>query len=142
LAALDPALVLHQPRTMDAVLARHNARARFTLLLMATFAAVALSLAAVGVYGVLSYAVTQRTHEIGVRMALGARPAQLRAEVLRQGLAVAGVGLAAGLAGALALGRVLRSLLYGVGTRDLTVLAVVTVVLGAVVLAAASLPAR
>jgi putative ABC transport system permease protein len=142
LAALDPALVLHRPRTMDAVLARHRARDRFTLLLMATFAGVALSLAAVGVYGVLSYAVTQRTHEIGVRMALGARPGQLRAEVIAEGLAVAGAGVAVGLGGALALGRVLQSLVYGVSTRDVTVFAGVALLLGAVVLAAASLPAR
>ncbi len=127
---------------MASVVARHHARDRFTLLLMATFAAVALSLAAVGVYGVLSHAVAQRAHEIGVRIALGARPAQVRALVMTQGLAVAGVGLAVGLGGALVLGRLLQSLVYGVSTHDAAVFAGVAVVLGTVVLIAAYLPAR
>ena len=142
LAALDPALVLYRPRSMDAVLARHRARDQFTLLLMATFAAIALSLAAVGVYGVLSYAVTQRTHEIGVRMALGARPREVRALVVRQGLIVAGLGMLAGLGGAWALSRMLGSLVHGVSTRDPLVFAGVALVLAAVIGAAGYLPTR
>jgi hypothetical protein len=142
LARIDPALVLYQPRAMDTVVARHRARERFTLLLMATFASVALSLAAVGVYGVLSYVVTQRTHEIGVRMALGARPAQVRAIVLRQGLIVAGIGMGVGLAGAFALSRLLQTLAFGVSTRDPLVFVSVALVLGTVVVAAGYIPAR
>jgi putative ABC transport system permease protein len=142
LAALDPALVLHRPRPLDDVVAQHRARERFTLLLMATFAAVALSLAAVGVYGVLSYAVTQRVHEIGVRMALGARPVQVRAAVLRHGLLIASLGMAAGLVAALGLSRALERLVFGVSPRDPLVFVTVVLVLGAVALAAGYVPAR
>jgi putative ABC transport system permease protein len=142
LATIDPTLVLYHPRSMHDVLARHRARDQFTLLLMATFAAIALSLAAVGVYGVLSYAVTQRTHEIGVRMALGAQVGQVRAIVLRQAIVVAGIGMIFGLVGALALSRLLESLVFGVGTRDPLVFAGVAITLSAVVLAAGYLPAR
>lgn len=142
LAALDPALVLHRPRPLDDVVARHRARERFTLLLMATFAAVALSLAAVGVYGVLAYAVTQRVHEIGVRMALGARPGQVRGAVLRHGLLIAAIGMGAGLVAAVGLSRALERLVFGVSPRDPLVFVTVVLVLGAVVLAAGYLPAR
>jgi predicted permease len=142
LAAIDPALVLHRPRSMESVLAGHRARERFTLLLMTTFAAIALTLAAVGVYGVLSYAVTQRTHEIGVRMALGARPAQVRGIVMRHGLTLAGLGMAAGLAGAWALSRVLGSLALGVSPRDPLVFGAVTALLATVVTVAGYVPAR
>jgi predicted permease len=141
LAELDPALVLYQPRPMERVITRHRSRARFTVLLMGTFAAIALTLAAVGVYGVLSYAVAQRTHEMGVRMALGAEPARIRSMVMRQGLAIAGLGLATGLAGALALSRVLESLAFGVSPRDPVVFATVSLVLCSVVLLAAYVPA-
>lgn len=142
LATLDPALVLHRPRPLDDVVTRHRARQRFTLLLMGTFAAVALSLAAVGVYGVLSYAVTQRVHEIGVRMALGARPGQVRRSVLRHGVLIAGVGMAGGLVAAIGFSRVLQTLVFGVSPRDPMVFATVVLVLGAVVLAAGYVPAR
>ncbi len=142
LAAIDPALVLYQPRSMFSVLGRHRARDQFTLLLMVVFAAVALCLAAVGVYGVLSYTVTQRTHEIGVRMALGARPAQVRGIVVVRGAAVAGIGMLFGLAGALALSRLLRSIVFEVSTDDPHVFAGVAIVLALVVLAAGYVPAR
>jgi len=142
LAAIDPTLVLYHPRPMTDVLARHRARDRFTLLLMATFAAVALSLAAVGVYGVLAYAVTQRTHEIGVRMALGAHPGQVRAIVLGQAVRVAGAGMILGLGGALVASRLLDSLVFGISPRDPLVFFVVVLTLGAVVLAAGAIPAR
>jgi putative ABC transport system permease protein len=142
LAALDPALVLYQPRSMDAVLARHRARDRFTLLLMGTFAAIALTLAAVGVYGVLSYTVAQRTHEIGVRMALGARPPEVRALVVRQGAQVAGVGIVTGLGAAWLLSRMLGSLVFGVSPRDPLVFAGVAIVLAGVIGAASYVPAR
>jgi predicted permease len=142
LARLDPALVLYRPRTMESVLAVHHARDRFMLLLMATFGAIALTLAAVGVYGVLSYAVTQRRREIGVRIALGAQLTQVRASVLSEGLIVAGIGIAFGAAGALGLARVLRSLALGVNPHDPVVFAIATLVLGAVVVIAGYLPAR
>jgi putative ABC transport system permease protein len=142
LAQVDRALVVHRPRTFEAVLARHFARDRFTLVLMGVFAAVALSLAAVGVYGVLSYAVSQRTHEIGVRLALGARPGQVRRIILREGGVIGAIGTVTGVAGALALGRVLNSLVFGTSTRDPLVFVAVTVVLGGVVLAASYIPAR
>ena len=142
LAAIDPALVLHQPRTMDDVLGRHRAQNQFTLLLMVVFATVALCLAGVGVYGVLSYTVSQRTHEIGVRMALGARPAQVRGIVMARGATVAGVGLLIGLAGAFALSRLLESLVFGVSTKDPTVFFGVAIVLTLVVLVAGYVPAR
>jgi putative ABC transport system permease protein len=142
LAAIDPALVLHHPRSMDSVLGRHRARDQFTLLLMVVFAGVALCLAAVGVYGVLSYTVSQRTHEIGVRLALGARPAQVRGIVMARGAIVAGVGILFGLAGAFALSRLLESLVFGVSTKDPTVFVGVAVVLAVVVLAAGYVPAR
>jgi predicted permease len=142
LAAIDPGLVLHRPRAMEDVLAGHRARERFTLLLMTTFAVIALTLAAVGVYGVLSYAVTQRTHEIGVRMALGARPAQVRAIVLGQGLLPAGVGMIVGLGAAFVVSNVLGSLTFGVSPRDPLVFGTVTLVLGAVIVGAGYVPAR
>ncbi|MBC7897949.1 MAG: ABC transporter permease [Cytophagaceae bacterium] len=142
LAEVDPALVLFRPQAMEAVMARHLARDRFVLVLMLIFGAVALSLAAVGVYGVLSYLVTQRHHEIGVRMALGAQPGQVRAIVMRQGLVVAGVGVVIGVAGAAALGGVLQSLAQGVQARDPLVFAGATLVLGVAVVLAGYLPTR
>jgi len=142
LTALDPALVLYHPRSMDSVLGRHHARDQFTLLLMVVFACVALCLAAVGVYGVLSYTVSQRTHEIGVRMALGARPAQVRGIVMVRGAIVAGVGMLIGLAGAFALSRLLESIVFGVSTKDPMVFLSVAIVLAFVVLAAGYIPAR
>lgn len=140
LGAIDRELVVHEPRTMNGVLARHRAREQFMTLLVGAFAAVALTLAAVGVYGVVSYSVTQRTHEIGVRLALGARPAQVRLMVLASGLAPAAIGLAAGLAGAVALGGVLGAVTFGISPRDPGVLASVTGALALVVLVAGWIP--
>ena len=142
LSRLDPALVLFQPRALDDVLAGHRARERFTLLLMGTFAAVALALAAIGLYGVLSYAVTQRVHEIGVRMALGARPGQVLRAVMSHGAFIAAAGGAVGLAGALALGRVLEGTIAGTQPRDPVVFIGVVLVLGTAVAAAGYIPAR
>jgi len=142
LTELDPALVLYRPRTMDDVVAQHRARDRFVLLLMVTFGAVALTLAAVGVYGVLSYLVTQRNHEIGVRMALGARPAQVRAIVMRQGLVLAGGGVLIGLTFAAGLSGLLHSLASGVDAKDPLVFGAATLVLAVAVLLAGYLPTR
>ncbi len=142
LAAIDPALVLYHPRSMDDVLGTHRAREQFTLLLMAVFATVALCLAAVGIYGVLSYTVSQRTHEIGVRVALGARPAQVRGIVMLHGAAVAGVGMILGLVTALSLSSLLQSLVFDVSTKDPAVFVGVPMVLALVVAVAGYVPAR
>ena len=142
LTSIDRELVVHDPKSMNAVLARHRAREQFMTLLVGAFATVALALAAVGVYGVVSYSVTQRTHEIGVRLALGARPSQVRLMVLASGLAPAGIGLAAGLAGALALGGVLGAVTFGISPRDPGVLSAVVGVLSMIVLIAGWVPSR
>lgn len=142
LATIDPGLVLYRPRPLDDVVAGHRARQRFTLFLMGAFATVALTLAAVGVYGVLSYAVTQRVREIGVRMALGARPGQVRATVLRHGAFIGASGMAVGAVAAAWLSEVLRTLVFRVSPRDPVIFGSVALVLGAVVLLAGYVPAR
>jgi putative ABC transport system permease protein len=142
LASMDGALVLYQPHTMTGVLGRQIAKDRFVLTLMAAFAGVALSLVAVGIYGVLSYSVNQRVHEIGIRMALGARAAQVRGIVVGQAMLVAGFGMAAGLAGAFGLSRFMRSLLFEVTVTDPTVFAGVALLLGLVAVVAGYIPAR
>ena len=134
--------MLYKVRTMDDVIARGVAPQRFTMALMMGFAATALLLAAVGIYGVLSYTVAQRTHEIGIRMALGADRAQVRGLVLRQGLALTGIGVVFGIAGALALTGWLSSLLFEVQPGDPTVLAAVAATLALVAALAGYLPAR
>ncbi len=142
LASTDGALVLYQPRTMTDILGRQVAKDKFVLILMAVFAGVALSLAAVGIYGVLSYSVNQRVHEIGIRMALGARAAQVRGIVVGQAALVAGFGMAAGLAGAFGLSRFMQSLLFEVTVTDPVVFGGVAVVLSAVAVVAGYIPAR
>jgi putative ABC transport system permease protein len=114
----------------------------FTLVLMSLFAAVALGLTSVGIYGVVAYSVARRVHEIGVRMALGARPGNVVGMVVRQGMRPVVLGLAGGLVAALALSRLLTKMLFGVSPHDPSTLAVVAVVLMAVALVASYLPAR
>ena len=142
LASADGALVLYQPRTMNDVLGRQISKDKFVLILMAAFASVALSLAAVGIYGVLSYSVNQRVHEIGIRMALGARATQVRGIVVGQAAMVAGFGMVAGLAGAFGLSRLMQSLLFEVNTTDPMVFGAVAGVLAVVATVAGYLPAR
>jgi putative ABC transport system permease protein len=141
LHALDPELPLAEPRPLDEYLGDSVAARRFTMLLLGSFAALALVLAAVGIAGVVSNGVARRTREIGVRMALGARPRDVLGMVMRQGMLMAGAGMLAGLAGALALSRVMRSLLYGTSPTDPVTFALVTLALGLVALVATFVPA-
>jgi ABC-type antimicrobial peptide transport system permease subunit len=119
---------------MEQLLARSLARRSFTKMLLATAAALALVLSAVGIYGVISYVVTQRRGEIGIRMALGARGVEVQRMVVKQSLSLAAVGIVIGLAGALATTRLLGALLFGVSPTDPLVLVLATVLL--VILAA------
>jgi putative ABC transport system permease protein len=129
-------------RTMDRVLETARGGPKLTVSLMAAFAALALILAAIGVYGVMSYAVTRRTQEVGIRMALGARSGQVLTMVLREGMRTIVIALAVGLAGAAAGTRLLASQLFGVSTVDPVTFTAVPVLLALVALAACYLPAR
>ncbi|HLL75966.1 MAG TPA: ABC transporter permease [Pyrinomonadaceae bacterium] len=140
--SIDPQIPVTKVRTMDEVMSASVARQRFDMTLLAVFAAVALLLASVGIYGVVSYTVTQRTHEIGVRVALGAGRGDILRMVMGQGLALALAGVCLGVAGALALTRLLEGMLFGVGARDAATFALVPAALTAVALAACYLPAR
>ena len=141
-AELDPALPLFGVEPLQQTLSKSLAERRFTMLSLGAFAAVALLLAAIGVHGVLGYTVTQRTREIGIRMALGADARGVRALIVTEGAVLAGMGLVIGLVGALAMTRLLSVLLYGVGPRDPLVFAAVALGLGAVALVASYFPAR
>jgi putative ABC transport system permease protein len=142
IAEIDPSLPVYNLETMHGRLADSLAQSRFSTMLLTAFGFIALLLAAIGVYGVISYAVTQRTQEIGIRMALGARKADVLSLVVRHGVALAAVGLAVGLAAALALSGLLGSLLYQVSPTDPPTFAAGTIVLTAVAVIAAALPAR
>ena len=141
-SALDPSVPVYRIAPMRDVVARASARSTFTLLLLGVASAAALALGAVGIYGVIAYAVSLRGREIAVRLALGARPAEVRRMVSRQAMTVAAIGVAAGLAGALALTRVLAALLFGVSPTDPLTLAAAAAVLLAVAAAASWPPAR
>jgi putative ABC transport system permease protein len=129
-------------RSMEQVFSTTIAPQNFNTLLMGVFAAIALVLASVGIYGVMSYSVQQRTHEIGIRIALGARKDDVVRLVVEEGMLLALVGVAIGLAASLALTRVLSSLLFGVTARDPIVFAGVSMLLVAVALLACYIPAR
>ncbi len=129
-------------KTMDEWIGQSVARMRFQTVLLAGFALVAVVLAVIGVYGVMAYSVEQRTHEIGVKMALGAEPSALKRTITLNGMRMAAVGLSAGLAGAIISTRVLRSLLYGVTPEDPGTLAGTCLLLGAACLLASYIPAR
>jgi putative ABC transport system permease protein len=139
---LDRQLALGDVRTMDQVISRSTASRRFSLVLLGAFAALALVLAAIGIYAVLAYSVARRTHEIGVRMALGARSGDVVRVVLGQGLRVTAIGIVFGVAGALGLTRFLQSLLYEVHPTDPPTFVVVLLLLVSVSVAASYLPAR
>jgi predicted permease len=140
--AADPELPVERTRTLEEVVARSISEPRFYMLLLAAFAATALGLAALGIFGVMSYAVAQRSHEIGIRVALGARPVDVLRMVLRHALVLAGSGVAAGLLGALALSRAVASLLFELSPTDPVTLASVAALLTVVALLASYWPAR
>jgi predicted permease len=139
---LDPDLPMYGVRTMDERVDASLARRRFSMLLLTLFAVLALGIASVGVYGVISYLVTQGVREIGIRLALGATPRRILGMVVQHGMRVALTGVASGLAGALLLTRFMRGLLFGVGERDPLTFVATPVVLAAVALAATYIPAR
>jgi predicted permease len=139
--AVDPDVVVYEIRTMKERLYDSLARQRFASTMLGAFATFAVLLAAVGLYGVMSYLVTQSTRDIGVRVALGALPGDIVRLVVRQGMELLAVGILAGLAGAAALTRVMTSLLFGISTIDAATFTAVPVLLAAVAFAATVIPA-
>jgi ABC-type antimicrobial peptide transport system permease subunit len=142
LAASDPDVPFTELRTMEAFLADWVRPVTFFVRTMGTLSLLALAIAAVGLYGVMAYAVSQRTHEIGVRVALGATAPRIVRLLARHGLQLGVMGAVLGIGGALLLTGVLRQILFGTSPTDPAVFAVVTAVLLAVVLAASVIPAR
>ncbi len=140
--SLDKDQPLARVQTMDQIMSDSVASRRFSMLLLAVFSVVALILAAIGIYGVMAYFVTQRQHELGVRMALGAQRRDVLKLVLGQGLVLGGLGIVGGLAAAFALTRVMQSLLFGVSATDPSTFIVVPFVLAIVALLACYVPAR
>jgi ABC-type antimicrobial peptide transport system permease subunit len=129
-------------RSMEDVVSRSTSRQRFNMWLMTVFGVCALALAAIGIYGLMAYAVEQRTQEIGIRLALGATASQVKGMVVRQGMTLAIVGVVIGVASGFGLARLIETMLFGVTTRDVLVFAGVPLLLTAVALLAVWLPAR
>jgi predicted permease len=142
LAATDPLVPTGAVRSMDQVLSHSLALRSFMMMLLSIFGGLALVLASVGIYGVISFAVSQRTREIGVRMALGARPAEVLRMILTEGLTLVAVGVVVGVAAALMLTRLLEGMVYGVRVRDPLIFAMVNLLMIVVSLAACYVPAR
>jgi predicted permease len=142
ITALDPQLVMYKPVALADAIGQGEAQRVFTLRLLTTFAGVALGLAALGLFGVLSYGVRMRRREFGIRMALGAHGRSIRAMVLREGLLVTAIGVVIGLLGAVALSRVMSSLVFGVSALDPRVMVAAALFMGLVGGVAAYLPAR
>jgi putative ABC transport system permease protein len=140
--SIDKNVPIFDVQTMEKRSAAATSRTRFSALLLGVFSTLAMVLAAVGIYGVMAYAVSGRTHEIGVRMALGAQPRNVVGLVMRDAIVVTITGVALGVAGALGATRVLGSQLYGVGTTDAATFILVSALLAAVALAASYIPAR
>jgi len=139
---LDSTIALSRPRTMDQVISENMQDTSLQTFLLGVFAALGLILATVGIYGVMSYLVTQRTHELGIRMALGAQQKDVLRLVLSHGAKLTAIGVVAGIVVALALTRLIAALLFGVGARDPLTFTAVAILLGTVALAACYIPAR
>ncbi|HET8677497.1 MAG TPA: FtsX-like permease family protein, partial [Blastocatellia bacterium] len=140
--SLDNEMPISSVRTMESILSNSVASPRFNMMLLGIFAAVALLLAAVGIYGVISYSVTQRTHEIGIRMALGARQSDVLRMVVGQGMALAVIGVSAGMIGAFAVTRLMTDLIYDVSATDPATFALLPLLLIAVAILSSYIPAR
>jgi putative ABC transport system permease protein len=140
--SLTPNVPVHSIITMDQVVKRSMANRRFSLELLGVFATAALLLAAIGIYGVMAYSFSQRTHEVGVRVALGAQRLDILRMAVGEGMLVVAIGLVVGIAGAVAVTRVFRSTLFGVDATDPITLAVVAGILASVALLACYIPAR
>jgi putative ABC transport system permease protein len=140
--AVDPNQPIYGVRTMDEIRAESVAPERLNLTLLSIFAGIALVLAVVGIYGVMSYTVTQRTHEIGIRMAIGAQPRDVFRMVVGQGMMLALIGVAFGLVGAFALTRLMATMLFGVEPTDPATFASIAVLLTGVALVACYIPGR
>jgi len=140
--AVDPNLPLFGEQTMDDVVSASLAQRRFAMQVVGLFGVLALFLAGVGIYGVMAYSVTQRTREIGIRLALGASTGSIFSWLLRQGMRLTLIGVGIGLLGALALTRLLRGLLFGIASTDVVTYAGLTLLLAAVALLACYVPAR
>ena len=141
-SSLDQDQAVFNIETMEQLVSDSMALRRFSMFLLGVFAALALILAAIGIYGVLAQSVVQRTHEIGIRMALGAQARDVLKLIVRQGMTLTLVGIGAGLAGAFALTRLLASLLFGVGATDPSTFLWIPVLLGCVSFFACYIPAR
>jgi putative ABC transport system permease protein len=139
---VDKDLYVPTLEPMTAFVATRLAQPRFNMMLLAVFAGVAMVLAAIGIYGVITYSVTQRTREIGIRMALGAQKTQMLAMVLRQSMTQVVLGIVIGFIVALVSTRVMKSLLYGVGANDISIYTVVILLLSLAALLASYIPAR
>jgi putative ABC transport system permease protein len=135
-------LPVARPRTMDEIIVRSTARSDFNMILLTTFAVSALLLAAIGIYGLMAYSVQQQTQEIGIRLARGAASQTVRNMVIRQGMSVALLGVAVGLASAYGLTQIVKTFLFGVTARDPVVFVAVPLVLTLVALVGVWLPAR
>jgi putative ABC transport system permease protein len=140
--ATDPNQPVYNVRTMEQVISESIAARRFAMLLLTIFAGVALLLASVGIYGVMSYSVTQRTHEIGIRMALGASALDVLKMVVGQGMLLVLIGVGCGLVGALGVTRVMSSMLFGVSTTDPLTFGGISLLLAIVAFLACYIPAR
>jgi putative ABC transport system permease protein len=142
LAALDPSIPLTGVRVFDEYITRSLARPRFNALLLSIFAGTALLLTAIGIYGVMAYSVSQRTNEIGIRIALGAAQSSIFRLVVGQAMSLVGISVALGLVGAFAATRLLNTLLFGVGAWDPVTFGVIVILISVVAFLAAWLPAR
>jgi putative ABC transport system permease protein len=138
----DNELPVYKVATMERMMAESTSQRRFSTILLGVFALVALILASVGLFGVMSYSVAQRTHEIGIRMALGAQPLDVVKIIIRQGMTSVSLGLAFGLAASIGLTRLMKSLLYGISPTDTTIFSFIPLLLAVVALLACYLPAK